>query len=170
MRFCSILIVMATIYLETSFFSACVTSRSDPASVTRRQESRTWWTMQRKRHDLFISAEVLAELSSPTYPNRALALRMTVGLKLLAVDSPSVALAQALVNEKVMPGPAGSGDAIHVAVATIHKMKHILSWNVRHLANVNKVEHLKSVCNRLGFEPPTIVTPDALWPDEPTGE
>ena len=59
---------MATVYLETSFVSACVTNRSDPASIYRRELSVEWWTAQAKRHELFISAEVLAELSQPGFP------------------------------------------------------------------------------------------------------
>lgn len=62
-----------------------------------------------------------------------------------------------------MPTPAGTGDAIHVAVATIHACEFLLSWNVKHLANQNKVRHLRVLCQRLGLVPPTIVTPDLLW-------
>ena len=39
----------------------------------------------------------------------------------------------------------------------------MVSWNVKHLANVNKVEHMRVVCRRAGFGPPQIVTPDLLW-------
>jgi hypothetical protein len=161
---------MARVYLETSFFSACVSTRTDPASLARREESQTWWTLQRHRYDLFISAEVIAELSQPTYPNRENALRMTVGISLLPVDELALGLAKILVREHVMPGPAGSGDALHVAIATVHTMKHMLSWNVRHLANINKVEHLNKICLRIGYLPPTIVTPDALWPENEPGD
>lgn len=61
-----------------------------------------------------------------------------------------------------MPGPSLSGDAIHVAIATVHRMDFILSWNVKHLANPNKRTHFSVICMRTGFLPPTIVTPDML--------
>lgn len=67
-----------------------------------------------------------------------------------------------LVAQKVMPAPAISGDALHVATATIHRMQYILSWNVKHLANENKRMHLAVICMRLGLVPPMIVTPDML--------
>ena len=60
-----------------------------------------------------------------------------------------------------MPGPA-VGDAVHVAVATRHGVDFMLSWNVKHLANANKAQHLRSVRLRLGLVPPLIVTPDYL--------
>ena len=54
---------------------------------------------------------------------------------------------------------------MHVAAATIHRADYLLSWNVRHLANPNKVRHLTTICIRLGLLPPQIVTPDLLWED-----
>lgn len=60
-------------------------------------------------------------------------------------------------------GPHEEGDALHVAAATVHRVEYMLSWNVRHLANLNKVKHLAEVCRRAGYVPPIIVTPDLLW-------
>jgi hypothetical protein len=54
---------MARVYLETSFVSACVTDRQDAASVYRHDVSNRWWAEQRARHEVSISAEVIAELS-----------------------------------------------------------------------------------------------------------
>jgi hypothetical protein len=75
-------------------------------------------------------------------------------------------LARILLREKAMPGPEESGDAMHVAVATVHAVDVVLSWNVRHLANRNKTAHLREVCRRVGYVPPEIVTPDAFWETE----
>ena len=46
---------MARVYLETSFVSACVTSRKDLASRYRRETSLEWWRVQSRRHALFLS-------------------------------------------------------------------------------------------------------------------
>jgi predicted nucleic acid-binding protein len=153
---------MARTYLETSFVSACVTDRQDVASSYRRQMSREWWETQRARHELFVSAEVFAELSHPAFRVRDDALRLIAGLPRLAINDDIRGLARLLVREKVMPGPV-AGDAVHVAVATVHGLDYLLSWNVRHLANPNKLEHLRRVCRRVGLMPPLILTPDLLW-------
>ena len=42
-----------------------------------------------------------------------------------------------------------------------------LTWNVRHLANPNKLEDLRTICLRVGMLPPQILTPDLLWEHEP---
>lgn len=61
-----------------------------------------------------------------------------------------------------MPSPV-AGDALHIPVATVHGVELVLSWNVRHLANPNKLAHLRTVCGRAGLVAPQIVTPDLLW-------
>jgi hypothetical protein len=153
---------MAAVYLETSFVSACVTERTDVGSVYRYQVSRQWWDAQAPLHDVFISAEVIAELSAPTYPQSSAALAWIGGIPLLDIDADAQGLAHVLVREKVMPGPA-RGDALHVAVCCVHAMDYMLTWNVRHLANMNKRRHLRRVCARCGYVGPEIITPDLLW-------
>lgn len=156
---------MARVYLETSFIGACVTDRTDTASLYHRQVSCEWWDTQRSAHDLFVSAEVIIELSAPDFHGRDEALQKIAGIPRLAIGDEVRGLAGLLVQEKVMPAPV-AGDAVHVAVATVHGMDYVLSWNVRHLANPNKIEHLQRICRRVGLMPPSIVTPDMLWGSE----
>ncbi|MBN1489056.1 MAG: type II toxin-antitoxin system VapC family toxin [Phycisphaerae bacterium] len=152
---------MARVYLETSFFSACVSTRTTTRSLYWREVSNEWWTFEAPRHDLVVSGEVIAELSDPAFPQRDQALTMVKGLPSLEISDEVIGLAEVLVKEKVMPGPV-AGDALHVAAATWHSVEFLLTWNVKHLANPNKRTHLGTVCLRLGLVPPTIVTPDLL--------
>lgn len=154
---------MARVYLETSFLSACVTERSDPKSEFRREESRRWWLDERQFHKLHVSAEVLRELSSPSFLHRDNALALAAEAEMLQITESVLGLARILVREQAMPGPESAGDAIHVAIATVHQIETILSWNVRHLANRNKVAHLREICRRVGYIPPEILTPDTYW-------
>ena len=156
---------MARVYLETSFVSACVTTRPDLGSRYRRDSSLEWWRTQSRRHELFASAEVIRELSSPSYPARGRALQFIRGVPLLGLDPEVQGLAMILIREKVMPGPV-AGDAIHVAVACWHEVDYLLSWNVKHLANPRKIRHLETISMRLGLVAPRILTPDLLWEDD----
>jgi predicted nucleic acid-binding protein len=153
---------MVSVYLETSFISACVSDRRDATSVCRRGISREWWATQAHRYDRFVSAEVVAELSHPDFPRRHEAIELVEDVPLLPITGDVQGLAALLVHEKVMPGPL-AGDAVHVAVATVHGMDYILTWNVRHLANPSKVAHLRTICLRMGLLPPLIITPEFLW-------
>jgi hypothetical protein len=140
-----------------------------PADLHARSiEQPRGWTIQRHKHDLFISPEVVGELSRPEYRHRDEALLMTVGLEMVAIEEEVRGLARILVREKVMPGPEGAGDALHVAAATVHRMDVMIFWNVKHLANRNKVAHLREIRRRVGFVSSEIVTPDSFWQEEDT--
>ncbi|MDB5323805.1 MAG: hypothetical protein JWN40_5436 [Phycisphaerales bacterium] len=156
---------MAKVYLETSFFSACATTRQDVHSQSWKGRSLSWLKTQASKHELFISAEVVAELTVPTYPNREAALAFTASTQILTIDEQVLILAQLLIEQRVMPGPL-KGDAIHVAVAAYHGMEYVLSWNVKHLANPNKRIHLARVLMNVGRAVPSIVTPEVLWDEE----
>jgi hypothetical protein len=156
---------MATIYLDASFISACVTDRTDARSIARRETSQEGWETQRAAHELFISQEVLRELSDPAFAKRDEAKILVSRVPLLEIDDEIAGVAEVFVREYLMPAPA-VGDAVHVAVCAVHGVEYLLSWNVRHLANPNKTSHLRALCRRLGLVPPLIVTPDLLWETE----
>jgi len=50
-----------------------------------------------------------------------------------------------------------------VATAIAHRCDYLVTWNVKHIANPNKLTHLRNVCRRVGFAVPDIVTPEYLW-------
>ena len=153
---------MASVYLETSFFSACVSTRRSPQAQGWQASSKQWLQDEAPKHDLFISDEVIIELSDPKFRNRDDALKMLQDLSVLEINNAVKDFAAILVKERIMPGPSVSGDAIHIAVATIHRINYVLSWNVKHLANASKRTHLAVICMRLGLMPPLIYTPDML--------
>lgn len=156
---------MSGVYLETSFFSECCTIRTSEIARGRRATSLNWWHTDAPKFDLYISGEVVRELSSVDFPEqvRTPALAMLAGIKQLALNDEVLGIAAVLVRERVMPGPASEGDALHVAAALVHRMDHLLTWNQQHLANRNKRTHLQVVCARLGYLLPELVTPDLMF-------
>jgi predicted nucleic acid-binding protein len=155
---------VSSVYLETSFFSEYCTIRTGEIARGRRATSLNWWENYARNFDLYISPEVVRELSSTAFPEqvRASALNMLAGLPQLALMDEVLGVAALLVRERVMPGPAAAGDALHVAAALVHQMDHLITWNQQHLANQNKRTHLQVVCARLGYLLPEIVTPDLM--------
>lgn len=152
---------MARVYLETSFVSACVTTRSSLRSAYEREVSLLWWAQEGSRHELFVSDEVLQELGNRDYPRSNEALNFIRDVPVLPTTDEMISFAEVLVERMVMPKPIG-GDALHVAIAVIGNMDYVLTWNVRHLANPNKVLHLNAVCVEHGHISPRIVRPDDL--------
>ena len=55
---------------------------------------------------------------------------------------------------------------MHLAIASMHSVDFLLTWNCRHLANANKVQHVAVLNGRLGLHVPVITTPMLLMPEE----
>ena len=53
-------------------------------------------------------------------------------------------------------------DAMHIAVAAIHGVDYLLTWNYRHLDNAERKPLVRSVCAAAGHECPEICTPQEL--------
>ncbi|HMP82356.1 MAG TPA: hypothetical protein PKA41_06570 [Verrucomicrobiota bacterium] len=58
----------------------------------------------------------------------------------------------------MLPGKAAV-DAARIAVAAVHQMDFLLTWNFRHIANASIVDEVRAVCADAGYAPPVICTP-----------
>ena len=56
----------------------------------------------------------------------------------------------------------GNSDAAHIAVAAVHRIDFMLTWNCKHLANAQIARRIALICDRLGFRMPIICTPEEL--------
>ena len=83
------------------------------------------------------------------------------GIAVLDVTEEVLALAKALITEGPIPSKAEI-DAFHIAVAAVHGMEYLLTWNCAHIANAVIRSKVEAVCRRHGFEPPIICTPQEL--------
>lgn len=157
----------ASVYIETSVPSAHVTTRTDPGSVHRRAVSRAWWDEQLPAHDVSTSDAVALELAQGAWAGKAEALALIQALPRLALTAEVEAVARRYVEERLVPADL-AGDAAHLAVACVHEVDFLLTWNIRHLANPHKLTHLIVINRRMGLLTPQIVTPEMLWlEDEP---
>jgi hypothetical protein len=114
-------------------------------------------------YDLFISNVVLLELGMGEWEGKRGALQLIQDLNKVEVTEEVESVAGKYVSEKLVPGEEGA-DSVHLALACVHGMDFLLTWNIRHLANPNKREHLNVINRRLGVKTPEIVTPEGLWP------
>jgi hypothetical protein len=80
---------------------------------------------------------------------------------LLDITGEATFLALELLRRTRIPTKADV-DALHVAIATVHGMDYLLSWNCKHIVNANILPQVYAVCRASGFEPPLICTPSEL--------
>ena len=70
----------------------------------------------------------------------------------------TIDLAQAYIAEKVV-GKTSFDDCLHIALATIHKADYLVSWNFRHIVNVERIRGYNSVNIKLGYSAIDIRSP-----------
>lgn len=63
----------------------------------------------------------------------------------------SIDLAEKYISEKVVP-PWCQVDALHIATATFHNADLLLSWNFKHIVNVNRIMRYNSINLREGYK------------------
>ncbi len=51
-------------------------------------------------------------------------------------------------------------DALHVAIATVCGMDYLLTWNMRHLYNPDRIERLYKTIRDMGYKPVVLSRPD----------
>ena len=133
--------------------------------VARRDSTRRWWDEERPSYDLYTSAFVLGELSEGEYPGKNEALGLLEGLTLLEVVPEVEDIAETYVRRHLMPR-GDLGDAYHLAIASYYGVHFLLTRNCRHLANANKMQHLRVVNTELGLYVPIVTTPDLLLQED----
>ena len=146
------------VHVETSIPSFYHEVRTEPDMVARSQWTHRWWDSARDNYLLVTSVAVLDELSSGDYPNKGKALELVNDLPLVPVEPAIAEIVRAYIQHKVMPDDP-VGDALHLALASLHKCDFLLTWNCRHLANANKFSHIRRVNVMLGLYVPLLVTP-----------
>lgn len=72
-----------------------------------------------------------------------------------------IRLAEALISERIIPAKA-TEDALHIAIATLHRVDFLLTWNCRHIANPVIQESIAEFLEQQGLFLPIICTPEEI--------
>jgi predicted nucleic acid-binding protein len=73
----------------------------------------------------------------------------------------AIKLADKYIDEKVV-GKTSIEDCRHIAMATIHKVDVLASWNFKHIVNLDRIKGYNSVNLRLGYSMIEIRSPKDL--------
>ena len=131
------------VYIETTIpgYLAAWPSR-DIIQAARQQLTHDWWNIERLNYDLCVSETVLDE----------------------AAAGDAVAAERRLALIEDLPLRAAH-DSIHIAVAAVHGIDLLLTWNCKHIANATMRFKFERTCRLGGFAPPIICTPEELSED-----
>lgn len=153
---------MPSAYIETTIPSYYVARPSVSVIQASRQAStRAWWDTGCSAFDLYTSREVIeeAELGDPKMARERLEL-LASAKRLELIEDVGV-VAETFIKKGLIPTKAAS-DAIHIAVASVHGMDYLVTWNFKHIANPYIRDRLRKTVEELGFRLPVMCSPEEL--------
>lgn len=149
-------------YLETTILSYLSARPSRDLIVAGHQQiTREWWDRRRNEFSLFISQFVADEAGQGDPEAVRRRMGMVAGLRMLEITHEVGDLAAAVLRAGVIPRESAT-DAAHIAVAALHGMDFLLTWNCAHIANAKIITRLRALCEARGLRCPVICTPEEL--------
>ena len=155
----------SSVYVETTIVSY-LTARPSRDLVQRAHQQLTqrWWRTRRLQFDLYVSPPVIQEAAGGEPLRAQKRLAALKAIPVLDATPAAMQLATALVAPGAIPEPAAV-DAAHIAIATVHGLDYLLTWNCAHIANATIRNSIESICRAAGYEPPIPCTPEELMED-----
>jgi hypothetical protein len=149
----------SSVYLETTIPSYLTSRPSRDLIIAGHQQTTLdWWETRRHAFELYISQLVLDEIGAGDPFSARERLRAVNGLPLLDITPEIAELASSLLATGGIPRKAAT-DAAHIAIAAVHGMDFLLTWNCAHIANATNAKAIASICHAHACECPVICTP-----------
>ena len=153
------------VYIEPTVVSYLAARLSkNPVLASRQRASRQLWEDYADRFELVISDIVSNEVRLGDTNAAQRRLEVISSLIVLEILPEADVLTQRLLDTGAVPRNSVS-DAQHIAIATVHGVEYLVSWNHKHIVNEYKREHINHACQAAGFQPITICTPTELMED-----
>jgi predicted nucleic acid-binding protein len=126
------------LYLETSVWNFCF------AKDAPEKQAATLQFFEQVKHgayDIFVSDMVFQEIDGASVRKRELLLRLIAEYQHqeLEINEAVLQLTDQYLAQGVLPVSA-TADATHAAVATVYELDALISWNLKHLANLKRME------------------------------
>jgi len=153
---------MQSVYIETTIPSYLAAHPSGQPSIAADQKAtHECWRSERSRFRLYTSVFTLDEARRGDSGAAARRLKYLHGIPALDIPPELPSIEGDLVRLFQLP-PRATTDASHLALAVLHRMDYLLTWNCSHLANAFLQRELMEYCNYHNLHVPIICTPEAL--------
>ena len=146
-----------SLYLETSVIGAYL----DNGEPFRRDLTIRWWEHEMNDYRAVVSPLVTRELERVPQPHQRSFLKLIAPLEQVELTDEVAILADGYISRGIFHRKY-IADAIHVALASYHKIDYLVTWNFGHLANVRRQARIRLFNTAAGFYVPMIVTPEFL--------
>lgn len=155
------------VYIETTVVSYLTARPNRDLIVAAHQQiTHDWWDTRRGDYELCVSQLVLQEAGDGYAQAAKDRLAVLATMALLEIKEEAVDLAEGLVRTGALPAKA-ENDALHIAIAAVHRVPYLLTWNCRHMANATMRTQIEKLCSSKGFKAPIICTPEEMMEAKP---
>lgn len=131
------------IYLDTS-----VISHLEQEDVPEKMEQtrQVWKILQTGKYDVVISDLVLAEINECKEPKRSILKEYLskINYDRLDITEETEKIANEIINEGIL-NPKSFDDCLHIASAIINDCNIIVSWNFKHMVNVDTINGIRRI-------------------------
>jgi hypothetical protein len=153
---------MKSVYIETSIVSYLAAKPSrDLRTAAWQQLTAQWWEQERRHYKLVSSRLVKIEASAGEENAAKRRLTLLQRTTEITITDEAKDLAKKLILRGGVPR-AAEIDALHIAIACVHGIHYLLTWNCRHINNATTKPVIRHICETGGYTCPEICTPIEL--------
>lgn len=136
------------IYIDTSVIGGCFDKEYDKSS------KQLWNEFRAGKKVALASDLLLLELEEAPARVRQLLNDLPADyIEYISLDEEAMALASAYIQDGAV-AESSLSDARHIAMATLARADVLVSWNFKHIVNLNRIRRFNAVNLKLGY--PTI--------------
>lgn len=153
------------LYLETSVWNYYF---ADDAPEKKEITLRFFDKVRQGEYEIFISDIVIEEIGRADDSKKRSLLNIIAEYNptRLIISEEVAELAQQYISEGALPA-SKIEDAMHAAVAAVFEVDALISWNLKHLANLKKMELINAINIKAGyFKRLELITPMEVSDEE----
>ena len=153
------------LYLDTSVISYL---EQEDAPEKCKQTQMLWEILKTGKYEIVISNVVLAEIMDckEEKQERLLAYISEINHIYYETNNETEELAELVIKEGILR-PKSIDDATHIASAILSEADIILSWNFKHLVNIETIKGVRQICLKNNFNKSIdIYSPNILLNEE----
>ncbi len=141
------------LYLDTSVFGGAIDTEFKEWSL------RLFSDIHHGRHSAVISDVTVREIDEAPPRVRDILNSIPEDHRVnVFADEVVISLANRYIDEKVI-SERSFNDAVHIALATIHAVDALISWNFKHIVNLSRIRLYNSVNLKYGYSTIDIRSP-----------
>lgn len=144
------------LYVETSVWNFYF---ADDAPEKKDITRQFFLQVQKGTYEIYISGVVLREIAQATEEKQTMLFHLITEFspRILEVTEEIVRIAEAYIRDGVLPERA-IDDSRHIAIATFYELDAVISWNLKHIANLKKMERINTINVRKGYIKTLVLT------------